>query len=152
MKSLKPSLVLFLIALILRSSSLILASRLLGLTFEQIASFQDGPSYLYLATHWPIYPESGLVIHFPFYPLVIALFALFMPSVEISGLIVSLLAGSFAVAEPAARKRFLTCDDRVEVADLVVGRNRLGTWHRNFGGLPTQTFTPIGGCRWIRGR
>ena len=98
MKSLKPSLVLFLIALILRSSSLILASRLLGLTFAQIASFQDGPSYLSLATHWPVYPESESVIHFPFYPLVIALFVLFMPSVEISALVVSLLAGSVAVA------------------------------------------------------
>jgi len=45
-----------------------------------------------------MYPEPQSVIHFPFYPLVIALFALFVPSVEISALVVSLLAGSFAVA------------------------------------------------------
>lgn len=98
MKSLKPSLALFLIALLLRSGSLILASRLLGLTLAQIAAFQDGPSYLSLATHWPIYPEAASVIHFPFYPLVIAFFAFFLPTVELAALVVSLLAGSFAVA------------------------------------------------------
>ena len=74
------------------------ASRLLGLTVAQIASYQDGPSYLSLASHWPIYAEQGSVIHFPFYPLVIALFAWFIPSIELAGLVVSLLAGSVAVA------------------------------------------------------
>jgi Gpi18-like mannosyltransferase len=95
---LKPSVILFLVALFLRSASVIIASRLLGLTVAQIASFQDGPSYLSLASHWPIYAEPHSVIHFPFYPLVIAIIAWFVPSVELAGLVVSLLAGSLAVA------------------------------------------------------
>jgi hypothetical protein len=95
---LRPSLVLFLVALALRSGSLVIASRLLGLSLAQIASFQDGPSYLSLASHSPIYPDPHSVIHFPFYPLMIALFALFIPSMELAGLVVSLLAGSLAVA------------------------------------------------------
>ncbi|HEY3138844.1 MAG TPA: hypothetical protein VGL29_22680 [Blastocatellia bacterium] len=97
MKSLKPSIVLFSIALVLRSASLVVASRVLGLTIAQIASFQDGPSYIYLASHFPIYPDPGAVIHFPFYPIVIALFSLFISPIEASALVVSLLAGSVAV-------------------------------------------------------
>jgi Gpi18-like mannosyltransferase len=97
MKSLKASLVLFSISLGLRSASFILASRSLSLTFTQIASFQDGPSYLYLASHLPFYPDPHTVIHFPFYPLVIALFSLFISPIEMAALVVSLLAGSLAV-------------------------------------------------------
>lgn len=97
-ETLKPSLVLFLVALVLRSASLVFASRLLGLTLTQIALFQDGPSYLSLASHFPMYPNPHSVIHFPFYPLLIALFDLLVPSAELAGLVVSLLAGSLAVA------------------------------------------------------
>lgn len=90
--------VLFLAALVLRAASLLLASHLLGLTLTQIGSFQDGPSYLFLASHFPMYPDPQSVIHFPFFPLVIALFDLFIRSSELAGLAVSLLAGSLAVA------------------------------------------------------
>lgn len=109
MRRLKPSLVLFLVALILRSASLVLAGRLLGLTFTQIASFQDGPSYLSLASHWAMYPSPQSVIHFPFYPLVIALFSLLTPFPELAGLVVSVLAGSLAVAIYGQVLRRYTC-------------------------------------------
>lgn len=98
MKWLKSSLVLFLVALVLRTASFVLASRLLDLTLTQIASFQDGPSYLSLASRSPLYPDPHSVIHLPFYPLLIALVALFIPSVQLAALAVSVVAGSLAVA------------------------------------------------------
>src|ERR1051325_3175351 len=97
MIKIKPALLLFSVALLLRLTSLILASQVLGLTVNQIVSFQDGPSYMYLATCWPPYAEASSVIHFPFYPMVIRIFSLAM-SVPVAALLVSLVAGSAAVA------------------------------------------------------
>jgi hypothetical protein len=94
----RPSLILFFIALGLRSASLMLACRLLGLTLTQIASFQDGTSYIYLATQRPIYPVVASVTHFPLYPLVIRVFSFLVPSAELAAPLVSLVAGSAAVA------------------------------------------------------
>lgn len=96
MTKIKPLLLLFTVAFVLRLGSLMLSSHFLGLTLTQIASFQDGPSYIFLATSWPPYPGPHSVIHFPFYPMVIRIFALFMPAQQ-AALIVSLLAGGVAV-------------------------------------------------------
>ncbi|HJQ26285.1 MAG TPA: hypothetical protein VKA60_20395 [Blastocatellia bacterium] len=97
MTRIRPPLILFLIAVTLRSASLLFSAYWLKLNPARIASFQDGPSYIYLATHWPLYPEPQSVIHFPLYPLVIRFFSLFTPSVEVAALVVSLLAGAMAV-------------------------------------------------------
>ncbi|MBI3652952.1 MAG: hypothetical protein HY231_18150 [Acidobacteria bacterium] len=93
---LKPALLLFTIAFLLRLASLLLASQVLGLSVKQIVGFQDGPSYIFLATSWPPYAEAHTVIHFPFYPLVIKLLAFGMPA-QYAALLVSLVAGSVAV-------------------------------------------------------
>jgi hypothetical protein len=92
-----PSLILFLVALSFRSVSFIFSAYWLDLTPARIASFQDGPSYIYLATHWPLYHVQQSVIHFPFYLLVVRIFNLFIPSVDVAALVVSMLAGAIAV-------------------------------------------------------
>ena len=93
----KPSLTLFVVAIVLRSASLVIATRAFGLKLSGPAAFQDGPSYVSLAGNWPLYPYAETTGYFPFYPIVIKLFALFIPSVELAALLVSLLAGSVAV-------------------------------------------------------
>jgi hypothetical protein len=97
MRSASPSLTLFLVAIVLRSASLVIATRVFGLELSGPAAFQDGPSYVSLASTWPLYPYAETTGYFPFYPIVIKLFALFIPSVELAALLVSLLAGSVAV-------------------------------------------------------
>ncbi|MBI4445511.1 MAG: DUF2029 domain-containing protein [Acidobacteria bacterium] len=98
---------LFLVALILRFGSLLAATSALRLPLEEVASFQDGPSYLYLATHLPLYPERESVILFPLFPVVISVLAWWMPP-PAAGLTVSMVAGSAAVALYGVLLRQLT--------------------------------------------